>query len=58
MARMGCLWLNRGNWNGTQVITAEWIDKATRVSQEILENEPEEGHVYGLGFWCNDQSQV
>ena len=58
MARMGWLWLNRGNWNGTQVIPAEWIDKATRVSQEILDNEPEERHVYGLGFWCNDQSQV
>jgi len=58
MARMGWLWLNRGNWNGSQIIPAEWIDKATKVSTEILENEPEERHVYGLGFWCNDQAQV
>ncbi len=58
MARMGWLWLNRGNWNGVQVIPAEWIDQATKVSSEILENEPPERHVYGLGFWCNDQAQV
>ncbi len=58
MARMGWLWLNKGNWNGSQIIPSEWIDKATKVSSEILENEPEERHVYGLGFWCNDQSQV
>jgi len=58
MARMGWLWLNRGNWNGTQVIPSDWIDKATRVSPEILDNEPQDRHVYGLGFWCNDQAQV
>ena len=58
MARMGWLWLNKGNWNGSQIIPSEWIDKATKVSSEILENEPEERHVYGLGFWCNDQAQV
>ena len=58
MARMGWLWLNRGNWNGTQVIPSEWIDKSTRVSPEILNNEPQDRHVYGLGFWCNDQAQV
>ena len=34
------------------------IDKATKVSDEIIVNEPVERHVYGLGFWCNDQSQV
>ena len=58
MARMGWLWLNRGNWNGTQVIPSDWIDIATRVSPEILNNEPIDRHVYGLGFWCNDQAQV
>ncbi|MCH7982720.1 MAG: serine hydrolase [Chloroflexi bacterium] len=58
MARLGWLWLNRGNWNGTQVVPSDWIDKATNVSSEILENEPEERHVYGLGFWCNDRGQI
>ena len=58
MARMGWLWLNRGNWNGKQIVPKTWIDNATKVSKEILENEPPERHVYGLGFWCNDQAQV
>lgn len=58
MARLGWLWLNRGNWNGTQVVPSRWIDEATKVSTEILENEPEDRHVYGLGFWCNDQAQI
>jgi len=58
MARLGWLWLNRGNWNSTQVIPSNWIDKATKVSPEILNNEPQDRHVYGLGFWCNDQAQV
>ena len=58
MARLGWLWLNRGDWNDTRVVPADWIERATRVSPEILENEPEERHVYGLGFWCNDRGQV
>ena len=58
MARCGWLWLNRGNWNGTQVVPSKWIDSATKVSSEILKKEPEDRHVYGLGFWCNDQARI
>tara|TARA_A100001037_G_scaffold259348_1_gene247049 strand:- start:606 stop:1688 length:1083 start_codon:yes stop_codon:yes gene_type:complete len=58
MARLGWLWLKKGNWNGNSIIPSAWIEKATKVSTEILENEPTERHVYGLGFWCNDQAQV
>ncbi|MDA1279413.1 MAG: serine hydrolase [Chloroflexi bacterium] len=58
MARLGWLWLNRGDWNGQQVIPRAWVEMATKVSTEILENEPEERHVYGLGFWCNDRRQI
>ena len=46
MARMGWLWLNRGNWAGTQIIPSDWIDKATKVSNEIIANEPVKRHVY------------
>ena len=58
MARIGWLWLNRGSWDGAQIIPSHWIDKATKVSDEIIVNEPVKRHVYGLGFWCNDQEQV
>lgn len=29
-ARFGLLMLNRGNWDGKQVIAAEWVDESTR----------------------------
>ncbi len=29
-AKFGRLFLNRGNWNGTQVIPAEWVTESTR----------------------------
>ncbi len=54
MARVGLLWQRGGEWRGEQVIPRAWLEDATRVSDEILENEPEERQVYGLGFWCND----
>ncbi len=31
LARFGHLVLNRGNWNGTQLISAEWLDEAIKV---------------------------
>lgn len=31
MAKVGQLFLNRGNWNGTQVVSVDWVDKATRL---------------------------
>ena len=37
LARYGYLYLNRGNWNGRQLIDASWIDEATtnQVSNDI-----------------------
>ena len=58
MARMGLLWLNDGNWDGRQVVPAEWLREATRVSDMLLENEPESLWQYGLGFWCNDKTML
>ena len=54
MARVGLLWQRGGVWRGEQIIPRSWLEEATRVSGMILENEPRERHVYGLGFWCND----
>ena len=55
MARLGLLWLRQGEWNGTQIVPADWVREITRVNDEILANEVPENHVYGRGFWCNDQ---
>ena len=55
MARMGLLWLNFGSWNGLQVVPADWLEEATRVSDMVKLHEPPETRQYGLGFWCNDE---
>ena len=31
MARFGYLYLNKGNWNGTQVVSSEWVNVSTRM---------------------------
>ena len=58
MARCGLMWMHRGKWNDSQVVPAEWIAQATRVNDDVLANEPEENHRYGLGFWCNDRGRM
>lgn len=45
MARFGLLFLADGNWNGKQLISSEWIDKATTPS------EPNPN--YGYMWWLN-----
>ena len=46
MARFGFLFLNKGCWEGKQLISKEWIDLATRSSQNL---KPE----YGFLWWVN-----
>lgn len=58
MARFGHLFLNRGNWNGTQLISAAWIELATR--NQVPTNIPPYGGYnlsgpgcYGYNWWMN-----
>jgi CubicO group peptidase (beta-lactamase class C family) len=53
MARLGQLMLQAGNWNGKQIIPADWID------QSIQEHVPLEfnqtwGNGYGYLWWLSD----
>lgn len=59
MARFGHLFLNRGSWNGRQLLSAEWI--ATATSVQVPADLPM-GHtasgidgpgVYGCNWWVN-----
>lgn len=58
MARCGLLWMHAGQWDGRQVVPAEWMREATSVNSDVIASEPEDNHRYGLGFWCNDQGQM
>jgi len=32
-AKLGCLYLKNGNWNGSQVIPSEWVAESTRIDR-------------------------
>jgi CubicO group peptidase (beta-lactamase class C family) len=62
LARFGHLFLNRGNWNGRQLIDASWVDQATSVQvpasvpNDALPRSRGAG-VYGYNWWVNGIQQ-
>lgn len=50
MAKLGYLFLRQGEWNGQQVISREWIAKATRRQIRTAS-----GSDYGYGWWISKQ---
>jgi len=58
MARAGWLWRNWGNWNGQQVVPADYLRQATVTAPHIVENIPEEHWCYGHAFWTNDYGKL
>ncbi|TFC75850.1 class C beta-lactamase-related serine hydrolase [Cryobacterium cheniae] len=55
LATFGQLLLQRGEWNGTRLIPAEWIDEATRVQVDTsgTEHDVDGRQGYGYQFWLN-----
>jgi CubicO group peptidase (beta-lactamase class C family) len=58
LARFGHLFLNRGNWNGRQLIAAAWVDQATSVQVPVTipNDTPPRSRgsgVYGFNWWVN-----
>lgn len=49
MARFGLLALNKGNWNGTQVLNTSYFNNATTTSQNI-------NIAYGYLWWLNGKT--
>lgn len=62
-ARWGWLFLNRGNWNGRQLISEDWVDMATSVQVPASlamgdtdrKNTVGPGY-YGFNWWVNGRS--
>ena len=58
LARFGHLFLNRGNWDGRQLISSSWVDQATTVQvpstipNDVLPRSRGAG-VYGFNWWVN-----
>lgn len=49
MARFGLLAINKGNWNGTQIVNSNYFNNSTTTSQNINE-------AYGYLWWLNGKS--
>lgn len=59
IARLGHLYLNKGNWSGRQLISREWVESATspQVPSDLPWAHPESNFdgrgVYGFNWWTN-----
>ncbi|UCG47060.1 MAG: hypothetical protein JSU94_16370, partial [Phycisphaerales bacterium] len=58
LARFGHLFLNRGRWEGKQLISSSWVDAATkpqvRATLELGHASSADGRgVYGYNWWAN-----
>ena len=51
LARVGHLMLNRGEWDGQQLVSAEYVGEATRPSSEL-------NAAYGLLWWVNGKGRI
>lgn len=52
IARFGQLYLQRGEWQGQQLIPAAWVDEATSAHSDNSRNEnPDWAQGYGYQFW-------
>lgn len=54
LARLGWLWCNMGNWDGTQIIPQAWMRESIQTNPDILANCPRDDWKYGYGYWTNN----
>lgn len=52
MARFGLMALNEGNWDGDQIVSADWMDRSTGDSSQEL------NAAYGWLWWLNREGPV
>lgn len=53
LAKFGQLFLQKGKWNGTQVISEKWVNQASSKQIENGHNDSSWGFGYGYQFWLN-----
>jgi CubicO group peptidase (beta-lactamase class C family) len=51
LARFGRFLLQRGQWQGRQLVSSAWIDNAGRPQINTRSSRPDCGIGYGFGFW-------
>jgi CubicO group peptidase (beta-lactamase class C family) len=53
MARIGLMMLHNGNWNGQQIIPADWIQESLQ-QHVTLDDNPRWGNGYGYLWWLSE----
>lgn len=53
IAKFGQLYLQKGKWNGRQIIPEKWVAEATSKHIENGKNDSSWGYGYGYQFWLN-----
>jgi hypothetical protein len=53
IAKFGQLYLQKGKWNGKQILPEAWIAEATSKQIENGKNDSSWGYGYGYQFWLN-----
>jgi len=60
-ARLGRLYLNKGNWNGEQVVPADWVQRSVTPEGQHVQpgNNPNSSSTFGYGFqwWIPEHPQ-
>ena len=60
-AKIGRLYLNKGNWNGKQIVPAAWCEASVSASEEHLQPESENSSSLGMGYgyqwWIPDGNE-
>jgi len=51
LAKIGYLWLHRGNWDGQQIVSEAWVLDSVRAHSKFIK--PDFG--YGYGWWISDK---
>lgn len=51
IAKLGQLYLQKGNWKGKQVLTPEWVEEATSFQTTSQVNNGDWSQGYGYQFW-------
>jgi CubicO group peptidase (beta-lactamase class C family) len=46
MAKLGYLWLNKGVWEGKQIVSSQWVEDSIKVHMQTGGNDD-----YGYGWW-------
>jgi len=49
-AKLGYLWLNRGVWEGKQIVSASWVEDSVTAHSHTGEDD------YGYGWWVSEDS--